>query len=178
MWRIWRRSRQREKGNPRDSDPIYLFLCCGSESGSGPTGSTCFWASWIRIRIFLSLSKNSKKNRDLYCFVTSFWLFTFKKMMLKYLQKVICRKSFFLISFSLASWRSMMKIEGSTPKCHGSAILIYLFIYFIFFCPSLWPVSTDQGDTSSAVYKNCLKSLFLRLEKCYLKKKFLYSRLH
>ncbi len=29
----------------------------GSESGSGSTGSTCFWASWIRI--LLSLSKNS-----------------------------------------------------------------------------------------------------------------------
>jgi hypothetical protein len=27
--------------------------CCGSgsESGSEPTGSTCFWASWIQIRI-------------------------------------------------------------------------------------------------------------------------------
>jgi hypothetical protein len=23
--------------------------CSGSESGSGSTGSTCFWASWIRI---------------------------------------------------------------------------------------------------------------------------------
>ncbi len=42
--------------------------CCGSESGS--TGSTCFWAPWIRI--LLSLSKNSKKNLDFYCFVTSF----------------------------------------------------------------------------------------------------------
>ncbi len=33
---------------------LYTFLqCCGSESesGSGSTGSTCFWASWIRIRI-------------------------------------------------------------------------------------------------------------------------------
>jgi hypothetical protein len=51
---------------------ICLKRCCGSgsESGSGFTGSTCFWASWIRtwihsselwIRILLSLSKNSKK---------------------------------------------------------------------------------------------------------------------
>jgi hypothetical protein len=48
--------------------------CCGSgsESGAGSTGSTCFWASWIRIRILLSLSKYSKKNLDFYCFVTSF----------------------------------------------------------------------------------------------------------
>jgi hypothetical protein len=42
----------------------YFYQCCGS----GSTGSTCFWASWIRIqihksevwiRILLSLSKNS-----------------------------------------------------------------------------------------------------------------------
>ncbi len=31
----------------------YYRQCCGSgsESGSGSTGSTCFWAYWIRIRI-------------------------------------------------------------------------------------------------------------------------------
>ncbi len=61
--------------------------CCGSESGS--TGSTCFWASWIRIRIhqsevwiririLLSPSKKSKKNLASYCFVPSFWLFIFE----------------------------------------------------------------------------------------------------
>ncbi len=65
----------------------YFKQCCGSESGS--TGSTCFWASWIRIRIqysevwirlririLISPSKNSKKNLDSYCFATSFWLFS------------------------------------------------------------------------------------------------------
>ncbi len=50
--------------------------------------TVCFWASWIRIRIhwsevwiriLLSPSKNSKKNLDSYCFVTSFWLFFFEK---------------------------------------------------------------------------------------------------
>ncbi len=58
--------------------------CCGS-------GSTCFWASririhqselWIRIRfrIFHSSCKNCKKNLDSYYFVTdSFWLFIFEK---------------------------------------------------------------------------------------------------
>jgi hypothetical protein len=35
--------------------------CCGS----GSTGSTCFWAYWIRVRVLLSLSNNSKKNLDL-----------------------------------------------------------------------------------------------------------------
>ncbi len=55
--------------------------CCGS--GSGSTGSTCFWPSWIRIyqsevwiriRIWIlrSPSKTSKKNLDSYYFVTSF----------------------------------------------------------------------------------------------------------
>ncbi len=42
------------------------YQCCGS----GSVGSVCFWASWIRI--LLSSSKNSKKNLDSYCFVTSF----------------------------------------------------------------------------------------------------------
>ncbi len=54
------------------------------------SGSTCFWASririhlskvWIRIRILLSASKNSKKNLDSYCFVTSFGTFYLWKMM-------------------------------------------------------------------------------------------------
>jgi hypothetical protein len=62
-------------------------------AGSGSTGSICFWASririhssvvwirirlWPRIRILLSASKNSKKNLDTYCFVTSFGLFIFE----------------------------------------------------------------------------------------------------
>jgi hypothetical protein len=54
-------------------------------SGSGSTGSTCFWASWIRIhqsevwiRILLSPSNKSKKNLDSYCFVTYFLLFIFE----------------------------------------------------------------------------------------------------
>ena len=51
---------------------LRLFWQC---SGSGSTGSTCFWAS----RILLSSSKNSKKNLNSYCFVTSFGLFVFEK---------------------------------------------------------------------------------------------------
>ncbi len=57
---------------------VGLNQCSGSESGS-----TCFWASWfririhqsevwIRIRILLSSCKNSKKNLDSYYFVTLF----------------------------------------------------------------------------------------------------------
>jgi len=94
--------------------------CCGS-------GSTCFWASWIRIRILISLRKYSKKNLDFYCFVTSFWLFIFVKWCKSTFKKVKCRKTFKKISFLLASWRSMMKIEGSASRSgsisqrHGSA---------------------------------------------------------
>jgi hypothetical protein len=51
------------------------------------SGSTRFWASRIRIhqsevwiRIILSSSKNSKKNLDFYCFVTSFGLLSLWKM--------------------------------------------------------------------------------------------------
>ncbi len=48
--------------------------------GSG-SGSISQRQVWIRIRVWilLSLSKNSKENLDFYCFVTSFWLFTFEK---------------------------------------------------------------------------------------------------
>ncbi len=35
----------------------------------------------LRIRILLSPSKNSKKNLDSYCFVTSFWLFFIRKIL-------------------------------------------------------------------------------------------------
>ncbi len=56
-------------GLPCDSE-VYCFQCCGSESESRSTGSTCFWASRSRIRILLSSCKNSKKNLDSYYFVT------------------------------------------------------------------------------------------------------------
>ncbi len=49
---------------------IRINQCCRSESAS--IGSKCFWASWILVRILLSLSKNSKKNRDSCYFVMSF----------------------------------------------------------------------------------------------------------
>ncbi len=111
---------------------FYFKHCCGS--GSGFTASTWFWASWIRsrirsrIRILLSFSKNNKKNLDFYCFVTSFWLFIFEKWCKcvpssKSNMKKNCSQK---ISFLLASWKSMMKIAGSTlapgsiSQMHGS----------------------------------------------------------
>jgi hypothetical protein len=62
---------------------LALNQCCGS----GSTGSTCFWASririllsevWIRIRILLSSCKNSKTNLDSYYFVTLFKFLSMK----------------------------------------------------------------------------------------------------
>ncbi len=75
------------------------------------SGSTCFWASWIRIQILLSLSKNSKKKPWFLLFCDFFFL-SFKNDVM-YLQKVICRKTFLTKLVFLASWRSMMKTAGS-----------------------------------------------------------------
>jgi hypothetical protein len=37
--------------NVHEANLHYYQQCCGSGSESGSTGSTCFWASWICIRI-------------------------------------------------------------------------------------------------------------------------------
>jgi hypothetical protein len=114
---------------------LFTFLqCCGSRS-------TCFWDSWLRIRIhqwdvwirirlriwiLQSPCKKIKKNHDSYCFVTYFWLF----IIFKYLQKVISRKNKIKNKFFVGILgRSMIKMAGSgsasgsgfTSKCHGSA---------------------------------------------------------
>jgi hypothetical protein len=55
------------------SDPdLYVF-------GPPESGAVSQRYLLIRIRILLSSSKNSKKNLDSYCFVTSFLLFFFEK---------------------------------------------------------------------------------------------------
>ncbi len=67
------------------STQVYIF---NQRSGSGFTESTCFWASriqihysavWILLRILLSSSKNSRRNLDSSCFVTSFGFFIYEK---------------------------------------------------------------------------------------------------
>ncbi len=91
--------------------------CCGSESGSsdpnvfGPPGSGSRFisqrygsGSGSGIRILLSSSKNSKKNLDSYCFVTSFWLFIFAIWC-----KCTFKKNFFKLAFC---WR----LEGQWRK--------------------------------------------------------------
>ncbi len=72
-WTHWNQQR-RTSFRSRKEQPTHFFNITKQNSGSG---STCFWAS--RIRILLSSSKNSKKNLDSYCLVTSFGLFIFEK---------------------------------------------------------------------------------------------------
>ncbi len=56
------------KRRVNNSTGMFLIKqCCGA--GAGSVGSVCFLSS--RIRILLSSSKNSKKNLNSYCFVTS-----------------------------------------------------------------------------------------------------------
>jgi hypothetical protein len=77
----------------------HTFQC----SGSGSTRSTCFWASWIRIRILLSSCKNSKKNLDSFHFVTLFDFLSLKNDV-NVPSKSNEKKKFLLkISFLLAS---------------------------------------------------------------------------
>ncbi len=45
----------------------------------GPPGSGSGSDVWIRILLSLSKNSSGKKNLDFYCFVSSFWLFTWKK---------------------------------------------------------------------------------------------------
>ncbi len=98
-----------------------MYQCCGSGSESGSNGSTCFWASririhwsdvWIRIRILLSSCKNSKKNLDSYYLVTLFdfylWIDENVASKSKKQKKLVLKTSFLL-----ASWRPMTKIAGS-----------------------------------------------------------------
>ncbi len=79
-----------------------------------------------------SPSKNSKKNLDSYCFVTSFRLFVFENNVNAPLKSStpVSKKTFLKkIIFLLASWRSMTKIagsgsasgSGSITQRHGSA---------------------------------------------------------
>ncbi len=121
-----------------------FLQCCGSGSESG---SICFWTSWIRIwiRILLSSSKNSKKNLDSYCFVTSFRLFIFEILCRCIPSKSNKQENFFLHQFFVGVLKvndenSRIRIRihlseawirgsgsGFTPKCHGSATLVFLF---------------------------------------------------
>ncbi len=74
--------------------------------------SVCITQSRIS-HAWAPLSKNSKKNLDFYSFVTSFWLLIFEKWCKSTFKKYYAAKLLKNFCFLLASWRSMMKIEGS-----------------------------------------------------------------
>ncbi len=118
------------KGSP-ESIRYSLNQCCGSgsESGSGSTGSgsTCFWASWIRIRIHQSevgmdpdpdldpsITKQKKEEKPwfLLLFVTSFWLFIFENdvpSISKQQKNLRNKHEIFLFSFLLPSWEGQWR---------------------------------------------------------------------
>ncbi len=93
---------------------LLIEQCCGS--GSGSVESVCFWAFRIRlsqVRLRLQIlplsSKNSKKNVNFYCSVTSLLLFIFKEL---------CKCMF------LGFPDPDPFVKGPDPyrtKCHGSA---------------------------------------------------------
>ncbi len=55
--------------------------------GSGSVSTRYGSGSGIRVRIILSSCKNSKKNVDFHCLVTSLWLFIFEKLCKSSLKK-------------------------------------------------------------------------------------------
>jgi hypothetical protein len=93
---------------------------------------------WVRILLFAS--KNSKKNLNSYCFVTSFGLFIFENYVNVTFKK---QKNFFFNSFFAGNLKvngenrririhwSDAWIRGSgsgfTPKCHESGTLLFTF---------------------------------------------------
>ncbi len=111
------RSRRMLGSNPGLFRPVF------PGSGSGSKGSTCFWASRIRLRILLSSCKNSKKNLDSYYFATLFGFLSLENTVNVPSNSNKQKKCLNKNSFLLASWRSMTKKagSGSISQRHGSA---------------------------------------------------------
>jgi hypothetical protein len=82
--------------------------CC--EKFFSPTWGTVRFRICLRIRIFLSSSKNSKKNPNSYCFVTSLWLL---KNDVNVPSKSNKQKNLEKNIVLLVSWRSRSKISAS-----------------------------------------------------------------
>ncbi len=76
--------------------------------------------------ILLSSSKNSKKNLDSFCFVTSFGFLSSKRNK---------QKSRIRIQIRIRIHKSEAWIRGSgsgsTPKCHGSETLVSTFVFSV-----------------------------------------------
>jgi hypothetical protein len=103
--------------------------CSGSGSESG-SGSTCFWASririhlsevWIRnrLRILLSSCKNSKKNLDSYYFVTLFDFLSLKNYVNvpsdSNKQKNVFKKIVFVGILKVNDEKSRIRIQDPDP---------------------------------------------------------------
>ncbi len=129
---MWPNVQETKKTSPRAKQ------CYGSGSGS-----TRFWASWIRIhqsevwiririRILLSSCTNSKKNIDSYYFVTLFDFLSLENYVNVPSKSNKQRKCLNKNCFLLASWKSMTKIagSGSTPKCPRSDPLVPRYMDF------------------------------------------------
>ncbi len=100
----------------KSKDDFRCRQCCGSGSESG---STCFWASWIRIRI-----NQSEIWIRIRILLTSFWLFIFKNDV-HVPSKSNKQNPFFLNKFFVGILgRSMTKMagsgSGSISQRHGS----------------------------------------------------------
>jgi hypothetical protein len=123
------------------------------------------------IRILLSPSKNSKKNLDSYCFVTSFWHFIFENdvnVPSKVISKKLVKKIVFVGVLKVNDENSRIRFRihkseawirgsrsGSTPKCHGSATLIKRKNTCLAFGPG-----TQPGPLSQNSIHSCLTLLF------------------
>jgi hypothetical protein len=109
------------------------------------SGSKCFWASWIcirirklfvRIQILPSQASTSKKNEEklwFYCFVTSLWIFIFEESCKKYLQKglgISINKNYFFGILKVTDLRAGSRAWSASgyvpvPKCHGSGRMVF-----------------------------------------------------
>ncbi len=104
--------------------------CSGSRSGSeSGSGSTCFWASririhlseiWIRIRIPLSSCKNSKKNLDSYYCATLFDFLSLENYVNVPLnsnmqKKMFKQKLFFIGILKVNDEKSRIRIQDPDP---------------------------------------------------------------
>jgi hypothetical protein len=78
--------------------------------------------------ILLSSSKNSKKNLDSFCFVTSFGFLSSKRNKQKSRIRIQIRIQIRIRIHKSEAW---IRGSGSTPKCHGSETLVSTFVFSV-----------------------------------------------
>ncbi len=86
------------------------------------SGSVCFWASWIQIRILPSTSTKRKKKLDFYYFVIFYWpLYLKTDVLYMYLQKVISKQTSKKHIFSWHLVSQWQKNRSGSGQWYGSA---------------------------------------------------------